>query len=145
MCPKDLSLDNMKFPYLPFPTLKGNLYRPAIPIAFQHKQKFIYLNAIVDSGADFTILPIEIAGVLDLKLDPKQKETFFGAGNNTFSVYPSPQPIEHILRQNGFRTIKWRAKIYFSEAQPTILLGNKGFLEKFKVVLNGPEKEIDIH
>jgi len=135
----------MKFPYLPFPSNKGKIYRPAIPIAFKNKEKLIYLNAIVDSGADFTILPIEIAGFLGLKLNPKLKQTFFGAGNNSFPVYPSPHAIEHILRQNGFRTIKWQSKVYFSEAQPTILLGNNGFLNNFRIVLNGLEREIEIH
>lgn len=135
----------MKFKYSEYTDQNNRkIFRPTVPIIFKNKTKFIHTEAIIDSGADFTILPIEIAGILDIKLDAKTKTTFHGAGNNTFTVYPSPEGIEHILRQGGFRTIQWKAKIFFAESQPGILLGHKGFLEKFKVTLDGRKKEVEI-
>lgn len=135
----------MKFKYSEYIDDKGGkLYRPTVPIVFKNKSKFIQTEAVIDSGADFTILPIEIAGFLDIKLDGRTKTNFHGAGSNPFPVYPSPIKIEHILRQNGFRTIKWNAKIFFAESQPAILLGQKGFLEKFSVTLDGKNKVTEI-
>lgn len=136
----------MKFKYSEY--TDGNnikIFRPTIPIVFKNKSKFIQTEAIIDSGADFTILPIEIAGVLDIKLDGHTKATFHGAGGNPFPVYPSPVNIEHILRQGGFRTISWQTKVFFAESQPAILLGHKGFLEKFRVTLDGKRKEVEIN
>lgn len=121
------------------------LFRPTVPIIFKNRSKFIQTEAIIDSGSDFTILPIEMAGILDIKLNINTKTTFYGAGNNLFTVYPSPENIEHILRQNKFRSIKWETKVFFAESQPGILLGHKGFLEKFKVTLDGKKKELEIN
>lgn len=135
----------MKFQYTKFKMPDGGAtYRPILPILFKNKEQFVYVEAVIDSGADHTILPIELAGELGIKLDEKSKQKFFGAGNNSFHVYPSPRKIEHVLRQNGFRTIRWESKVYFAEAQPSILLGFNGFLDRFKVSLNGPKKEFDI-
>lgn len=135
----------MKFKYSEY-TDENNvkIFRPTVPIVFRNKSKFIQTEAIIDSGADFTILPIEIAGILDIKLDGHTKTTFHGAGGNPFPVYPSPINIEHILRQSGFRTINWQTKVFFAESQPAILLGHKGFLEKFRVTLDGKRKEVEI-
>ncbi|NIA02360.1 MAG: hypothetical protein GWP15_03175 [Nitrospirae bacterium] len=121
------------------------IFRPTVPIIFKNKSKFIQTEAIIDSGADFTILPIELAGILELKLDGRKKTTFHGAGSNPFTVYPSPVKIEHILRQEKFRPIKWKTNIFFAESQPGILLGHKGFLENFRVTLDGKRKEIEIN
>lgn len=135
----------MKFKYSEYTDTNNiKIYRPTIPIVFKSKSKFIQMEAIIDSGADFTILPIEIAGILDIKLDGRTKTEFHGAGGNPFPVYPSPVNIEHILRQSGFRTINWQTKVFFAESQPAILLGHKGFLERFRVTLDGKRKEVEI-
>lgn len=120
------------------------IFRPTVPIFFKNKSKFIHTEAVIDSGADFTILPIELAGILDIKLDTNSKATFYGAGRNPFSVYPSPGSISCMLRKNGFKTITWKTKVFFAESQPAILLGHKGFLEKFRVTLDGERREVEI-
>ena len=135
----------MKFKYSEYTGPNNTkIFRPTVSIIFKNKSKFIQTEAIIDSGADFTILPIEIAGILEIKLDMRKKTTFHGAGSNHFTVYPSPVSIEHILRKGGFRPISWKTKVFFAESQPGILLGHKGFLEKFKVTLDGKKKELQI-
>lgn len=135
----------MKFKYSEYTNPDGTkTFRPTVPIVFSYKSKLILTEAIVDSGADFTILPIEMAGALDISLDIQTKTIFHGAGSNPFTVYPSSVEIEHILRQSGFRPIQWKTKVFFAELQPGILLGQKGFLEKFKVTFDGPKKELEI-
>jgi len=135
----------MKFKYSEY--IGGNnikIFRPTVPIIFKNGSKFIQTEAVIDSGADFTVLPIEIAGILGIKLNVHTKKIFHGAGGNPFPVYPSPANIEHILRQSGFRTISWKTKVFFAESQPAILLGHKGFLEKFRITLDGRRKEVEI-
>lgn len=135
----------MKFKYSEYSGAnKIKIFRPTVPILFKNKSKFILTEAIIDSGADFTILPIEIAGILGIKLDAHKKTIFYAAGSNPFSVYRSPESIEHVLRQSGFRQITWKSKVYFAESQPGILLGHKGFLENFKIILDGKRKELEI-
>lgn len=135
----------MRFQYSEYLRPDGTkLFRPMVPILLKNKSQFIQTRGLIDSGADFTILPIEIAGALDIKLDPKKKTTFYGAGSNPFTVYHSPVSIKHMLRQGGFRTISWKAKVVFAEKQEIILLGQKGFLEKLKITLDGKRKEVEI-
>ncbi|OIO52290.1 hypothetical protein COT40_02180 [Candidatus Peregrinibacteria bacterium CG08_land_8_20_14_0_20_41_10] len=135
----------MKFKYFQYPAPDSkNIYRPSIPITFKNGYRFIDVIALIDSGADFTILPLEIAGVLGIELNPQSKISFYGAGDNSFTVYPSPVKIEHILKQIGFRQIVWKTCVYFAESQSTILLGNHGFLDQFEIRLNGKKKELEI-
>lgn len=135
----------MIFKYSQYPAPGGkSIYRPSISIMFKRGSRFILLEALVDSGADHTILPIEIAGELDLKLDKRTKSIFYGAGGNPFTVYRSQVKLECIIRQAGFRSYNWKSFVYFAESQPTILLGNKGFLDQFKVTLNGIKREVEI-
>lgn len=135
----------MKFTYQGYPLNSGgNIFRPTIPIALKNGTRFVFVEALIDSGADYTILPIELAGELGLKLKDENKSACHGAGSNSFYIYPSPIKIKHVLRKSGFRPIQWMANVYFAEAQPTILLGNKGFLEHFRVTLNGLLKEVEI-
>lgn len=135
----------MKFSYSEYIGPEGfTIFRPTIPIIFKNKTKFLQTEALVDSGADFTILPIEIAGILDIKLDLRTKKIFHGAGNNPFTVYHSPIVIEHIIRQGNLPSLRWKSKIFFAEAQPIILLGQKGFLEDFKVIFDGERKQLEI-
>lgn len=136
----------MKFKYSEYISSdRSKIFRPTVPIIFKNKLKFIQTEAVIDSGADFTILPIEMAGILDIKLNLRTKTTFHGAGSNPFNVYLSPIEIEHILRQDGFRPIQWKTRVFFAESQPAILLGQKGFLEKFKTTLDGQKRETEIN
>lgn len=135
----------MKFKYSEYLFNDGStLSRPTISITFKYKSKFLPMEALIDSGADFTILPIEIADILNVALDSKSEKTFQGAGGNPFDVYFSSVAVEHILEQTGFRQIKWKTKVFFAKDQPTVLLGQKGFLERFKVTLDGRKKEVEV-
>ena len=88
----------MKFKYSEYLFDDGStISRPTISITFQHKFESISMEALIDSGADFTILPIEIANILEIDLDSAAKKTFQGAGGNPFHVYPSAVAVEHIL------------------------------------------------
>ena len=136
----------MKFKYFQYP-VEGNksVYRPSVPIVFKKGKKMVWISAaIIDSGSDYIILPIELAGELGIKIDPKKRMDFYAAGGNSFPVYPAGTEVEYILRQNGFRPIRRETEVYFAESQSGILLGNIGFLDCFKVVLNGLKKELEL-
>lgn len=134
----------MKFQYAQYQVNDKYIYRPTVPITLKYKSKQIKLLALVDSGADFSIIPIEIADYLNVELDKDLHTKFAGAGDNLFDVYYSPVKISHSLYQKGFRAITWKTHVYFADHQPSILLGHSGFLEFFKVTFDGIKKEIQI-
>lgn len=135
----------MQFPYIEFLGLsEERIFRPIIPVTFKANKQTFESYALVDSGSDYTILPIEIAGKLKLKLSDQLQYSVQGAGGSNFTIYRSPIEIEQVIQNKGFRDIKWSSYVYFAESGSTLLLGQKGFLDKFEVKLNGPKKEISI-
>lgn len=135
----------MKFPYVEFLGLaEERIFRPLIPITFKVNDRVFESYALIDSGSDYTVLPIEIAGKLGLELSHYLKYNIEGAGGNSFAIYRSPVEIECLLQQRGSKTIRWLSHVYFAESGTTLLLGQKGFLDQFQVKLNGPKREIQI-
>lgn len=135
----------MIFPYIEFLGLQEErIFRPMIPVTFKSNNYIFKSYALVDSGSDYTILPIEIANRLNIKLSSTNRYTIEGAGGSTFSIYQSPIEIEHIIHQKGFREIKISSKVFFAESGSTLLLGQKGFLEHIKANLKGNQREIEI-
>ncbi len=135
----------MIFPYVEFLGFsEERIFRPMIPVTFKANGERFQSYALIDSGADYSILPIEIAGIFKLKISDQPNSNILGAGGNTFTIYKSPVEVEQIIQKRGFRDIKWKSFVYFAESGSTILLGQNGFLNHFKVVLNGKNREIEI-
>lgn len=135
----------MKFPYVEFLGLaEERIFRPLIPITFKANDRVFESYALIDSGSDYTVLPIEIAGKLGLQLSHHLKYYIEGAGGNDFAIYRSSAEIEYVLQQRGSKAIRWLSHVYFAESGTTLLLGQKGFLDRFQVKLNGSKREIQI-
>jgi len=73
--------------YLSFydPKLKRNFRLPLVHIRLKNKDNSIRTDALVDSGATATFIPIELAEILELEL-PEKTSDAVGAGG-TFSTY----------------------------------------------------------
>jgi len=135
----------MKFPYVEFLGLaEDRIFRPMIPVIFKANKKEFKTYSLIDSGADYSILPIEIAGIFGFKLSDQPNYEILGAGGSTFKIYKSPIEVEQIIKKRGFRDISWKSYVYFAESGSTILLGQNSFLNHFKVILNGKNKEVEI-
>lgn len=133
------------FPYIEFLGLaEERIFRPMIPVEFHANGEKFKSYALIDSGADYNILPIEIAGKLRLKLSSTHSYNILGAGGNNFTIYKSPIEISHIIKHHGFREIKWKSPVFFAESGSTILLGQNGFLNQLRVTLNGKNKTVEI-
>ncbi|MBI2464325.1 hypothetical protein HYV57_05190 [Candidatus Peregrinibacteria bacterium] len=133
------------FPYVEFLGLaEDRVFRPIIPLIFKANGEEFRSYSLIDSGADYSILPIEIASKFKFDLGNEPRYNILGAGGNSFTIYKSPIEIEHIIKQQGFREIKWKSTVFFAESGSTILLGQNGFLNQFKIILNGKNKKVEI-
>lgn len=138
----------MKFRYTEYELGKGKtIYRPTLPITLHYGDVAIPVSdALVDTGADQTLLPLEFAIVFGFRFDLKENgEVWSGAGGGKFHVFSAPMPIHFTLEQRGFRTIRWTGMACFTLEQPTILLGHKGCLEYLDVTVRGKKREIEVH
>jgi len=116
-------------------------YLPMLPLQLNG---FPVGNALVDTGATVTILPMELLGLLCVDLDKKKSITMSHAGGGTFSVIPASTKITYCIEHSGFRPIQWNGTVFFSARQDTILLGHYECLDQLVLTLDGPKKKIRV-
>lgn len=135
----------MIFPYIEFLGLsEERVFRPMIPVSFRVGKILFKSYCLIDSGADYTVLPISLAKKFGMNLTDVPHFLIAGANGSHFTIYKSPIQIEHVIEKSGKKPLKWSSHVYFSASETTFLLGQKGFLENFKVVLNGKKRKVEI-
>lgn len=122
------------------------VYFPALRVTFQNgRYRETIGNALIDTGADQTLLPLAMASEMGFTFDLEQDRLLWsGAGGKQFAVYQSPVPIEHILENDGFRPYSWKSHVHFTVEQPTILIGRKGFIDNFSLTVDGRSRMTEI-
>lgn len=131
----------MKFPYRkinlqnPFSSKKFIL-RPIIPFSIKYKDRALRFEALIDSGADFNIFPIEIATKLGIILKDSGNTSFVGVGGNIIDGTKA----EVILEIGSY---KIQTKVVFALVENGIL-GQYGFFDLFKVNFDLRKKIIEI-
>lgn len=89
----------LSYSYLPFDSFDpitnekvGEIFRPFVSIRLQqgHQQLSIPVDALIDSGADRNLFPLEI-GTLFLKMNFRKvkPKIIIGIGNSEFKAYPA--------------------------------------------------------
>ncbi len=128
------------------PVSGQEIFFPALRVTFRYKKcKLTIGNALVDTGADETLLPLSMAVEMGFKFDLDEDKTLReGAGGKQFVVYKSPVKIDCILESQGFRPFIWQSSVFFTLEQPTILIGRNNFLDKFTVTFRGKEKILEL-
>lgn len=133
----------MKFKYLKYslkdPLNKNKfLYRPIIPLSISNISHSVHFEALIDSGADFSIFPEEIAEKINISPKNKEKIYFSGIGDIVNEGF-----IAQVYLTVGKNTVK--TKVIFSSAlDASGVLGQYGFFDKFLVKFDLTGKEIDI-
>ena len=111
----------------------------------------VRINALIDSGADWSFIPLEIANTLRLDIDKSDNRLLTVAGE--MSVYQTKIHLE-IPRRGGYPLVVGTINAYVmpeesGEKMPNfIILGRKDFFEKFEVTINETAKSItlkDVH
>ena len=133
----------MKFKYLKYslkdPLNKSKLlYRPVIPLSISHKFRSVRFEALVDSGADFSIFPLDIAKKININLKNKEKIYFSGIGNIVNEGYIAS--VDITLEDSTIKT-----KVIFSNVlEDSGVLGQSGFFDKFIIKFDLAEKVIEL-
>ena len=116
------------------------VYRPVIPIDIHSNGVSIRRSALIDTGADYTLLPTAVADYLGLPLDGRHSIVMSGIGDEAISA--SLAEVEFELG-HGQQTRRWRTAVYVAQ-QNHLLLGNEGFLEFFIATFDWANKTIDL-
>lgn len=133
----------MKFKYRkinlshPF-SQKKYILRPIIPISLKSQESSIRDEALIDSGSDFNIFPVEIAEKLGINLKQCKRIYFSGVEDSTIEGYIASVLLS--INHESFNT-----HVVFADlANTSAILGQNGFFDVFVVKFNLRKEELEV-
>lgn len=136
----------MNFLYQAFVTLEPEtgepnmILRPIIPVRIFGQTAFGHYAALVDTGADNTILPKRIADDLGIELQTGHGPDATAFGGQTISLLFGDVELE--LEEQQER-VRWKSRVQFYDfvnpEDETLILGHAGFLDYFSAMFDGEQ------
>ena len=118
---------------------RQKLFRPIIPVSLRSNTQSLRFEALIDSGADFSIFPLGIAKRLTINLPKLQKIYFSSATGNIVEGLISKITLD--IGDGDFAT-----NIVFADLPGNVgILGQYGFFEEFIINFNHKKKEIELN
>lgn len=152
--------DKLYFHYksLPHWSKEGKLVyikKPVIEVTFRKfsetkspENREMRMNALVDSGADWSFLPKEVADALRLDIQTTDQRILTIAGDtNVFAskVYAEIQRYGKLSIPIGFINVHVMPHTVEETQVPHfVILGRKDFFEKFEITINEPAQFITL-
>lgn len=125
-------MTRLKFDYIKI----GKHQRPIIPIQLSFAGKAVNTPALIDSGADFNLIHIDIAETLGIKLNKAKPFVFSGVGNKRLSL-EGYMAVVNLMIFNKGENISFATPVIFTEQLPEngiALLGETGFFDHLEQV-----------
>lgn len=125
-------MKRLKFDYIKI----FNHKRPIIPVQLSANNKSVNIPALIDSGADFNLFPLDLAEVLGVKLNLKKPIEYKGVGGDKFNMkgYLS---IVSVRTYSKGEFLSFDSPVVFTDQIPSngfALLGETGFFDKIQKV-----------
>lgn len=132
----------MKFKYrkinLTSPFSRKFISRPIVPVSIQYKDKRVHYEALIDSGADFTILPMGLVEILGIGSAQSRQISFTGVDGEELQGIIANVDLE-------ISGVKYQTNLVFAQISGTIgILGQIGFFDRFIVKFDLQKKDIEI-
>jgi hypothetical protein len=135
----------MKFQYLREPAnpsgahpTRHSTLRPRIPVRLRYGNRYIDLFALIDSGADECLFPVEVARALRIDLRQEKSHQYAGIGAGAVTAF-----FETVTIEVG----GWPFSVYvgFSDSPSVVpILGQNGFFNLFDVRFNLSKEAIEL-
>jgi len=118
----------------------SEVYRPVVPLLVHGPRSSLLLRPLLDSGADFTLLPLAVAQTIGVEVDTDRAGTVGGIESGSLVTYPGEVGLE---LSDGTQSYRWRTTVRFA-AGNNLLLGHLGSLEFFTVTLDHYARTISL-
>lgn len=121
------------YDYLPTPHIINDkliaVYTPVVPVRLSanHKIYPYIIDCLLDSGADFNLLPAVVGEKMGLKIKKGRKTEHIGIGNIGITAYV--HSVKLFVKNYSFKT-----EMHFSYDHRIPLLGRDGFFKYFKKI-----------
>ena len=125
----------MSFKYKSINRPDGNLVKtPSIPITLiGNSVTKIEFMALIDSGADLSVIPKDVAELLNLDLNKKVEQSK-GIGGEVSVINTNIQI--NIKRGHEDYTIRMPVQVVLEDNKTPVLLGREGFFDEFDIIFN---------
>lgn len=125
------------------PNKKGaDIRTPTIPITLKGESSFpVEVMALLDSGADISVIPKGLADVLNLKLS-EEVQSSFGIGGEIKVKNSNMTVIIKKNHENYNFTVP--VQIILNGEDPPIILGRKGFFDKFIISFDEEKQKVQL-
>ena len=123
------------YPYIPCPTIYGVVERPYVPIRLEGRTSSVRYLAVVDSGADRSMVPLQTARLLGLPISKSSQRRTRGIGGEIV-VVQSLVKLTMVQGANQLTFDRLVVDIPIKNVVMPLLLGREGFLEHFTVCLH---------
>ncbi len=118
---------------------------PLIPITIEYQSKRIKVNALLDTGADTTFIPEDIAELLGIKYYRGKECIVTGIDKELkcTSHYVTIKLCDSALNSVTLKDVPVDIPKH-SQKKVGLLIGRKGFLDRFEITLNERENVISL-
>jgi len=120
------------------------IFRPEVQITVHGPKGSGDFVALVDTGADNTILPESIARDLGIPLIPGEGPAATAFGGQEMPLSYADVQLELV---HPDETLRWLARVYFvadGGDRETLILGHQGFLDYFTATFSGDDCALDL-
>lgn len=121
------------------------ILRPVITIRIAGPQAAARWDALVDTGADETLLPLSLSQLLGVDLDGRPTSQAAGISGDKLMIYYGEVSLQ-ISSEN--ETIEWRDMVGFVDFQDVddevIVLGHGACLDYFTAIFDGERGELTL-
>lgn len=143
MSPNSLTLQGpVEFEYIPSDGKLTTIYLPWLPVTLSSTKKFPVGHALVDTGADITLLPMEMREWIGVDLDEGAAIQIGSAGGGGFTAVPSAKKVQYSIEKPGFRALRWKGTVFFAPRQPVVLLGHYQCLDQLDLTFKGKARTL---
>jgi len=132
----------LSFNYHRLPNKKGvDIRTPSIPVVLKGESKTqIKVYALIDSGADISVIPKSLAEFLNLDLSGETDISYGIGGEIKVKKTRMQITIEKVHEEEYSYNIP--VQVILSGEEPPIILGRKGFFDNFVVTIDETNKKI---
>jgi predicted aspartyl protease len=121
------------------------ILRPVITIRIVGPLADARWDALVDTGADESLLPLSLAGLLGVELDANATSQAAGISGDKLTIHYGE--VEFQIT-DGIETIRWQTVVGFVDFgtvdDEVIVLGHGGCLDYFTALFEGEKAELEL-
>jgi len=132
-----------KYKFTKRPEPLNPIYTPSIPVTLAGRKESVDAIALLDSGADLSVIPNGLANILGLELS-KETEEVYGIGGSLNSKTAIVQAT--IKNAHEKYSFKIPVKVIIDELDDEfpILIGRDGFFENFEITFKESARKITL-